>query len=173
MLGGQTLPVIRLLIMDVDGTMTDGKIHLSSSGEETKAFNAKDGFAIKVILQELDIVPVIITGRKSEIVAKRAEELGVAELYQGITNKLDIYESLKIKYKISDENIACIGDDYNDVPILLRAFHSACPKDASPHLHKICKYVTGKNGGEGAVQEFILELYKVVTGIEYCTGCVV
>lgn len=161
------MPDIKLLIMDVDGTMTDGKIYLSSSGEEIKVFNVKDGFAIKVLLPELDIVPVIITGRKSAIVDKRAKELDIEEVYQGVNNKLAIYEALKVKYNAADINIACIGDDYSDVPLLSQAVYTACPRDASEYLHNICSYVAGKNGGEGAVQEFILELYKVVRGYNY------
>src|SRR5690554_1100387 len=108
---------IRMLIMDVDGTLTDGKVYIGPSGEEFKAFNIQDGLGIKM-LKEKGIIPAIITGRNSKIVDARAKELGIDEVYQGIEDKLEIYNLLKGKYGIFDEEVAYVGDDLNDLPIM-------------------------------------------------------
>lgn len=150
---------IKLLIMDVDGTLTDGKIYISNSGEEMKAFNVKDGYAIKEILPKIGITPVIITGRKSRIVEIRAKELDIQEIHQGIKDKLKVYEKLKEKYAVENENIAYIGDDFNDFLLLKRSNYTACPQDAIKKVKEICDFISDRKGGEGAVHEFILELY--------------
>jgi 3-deoxy-D-manno-octulosonate 8-phosphate phosphatase (KDO 8-P phosphatase) len=158
---------IKLLMLDVDGTLTDGKIYISNSGEEIKAFNVKDGYAIKEILPKTGIVPVIITGRKSKIVEIRANELDIKEVYQGVKSKLQIYEDLKSKYNITDENIAYIGDDFNDLIILKRIKYSACPQDAVEKVKEVCNFIMDRKGGEGAVYEFIIKLFCLVKGNEF------
>lgn len=158
---------IKLLILDVDGTLTDGKIYISNSGEEIKAFNVKDGYAIKEILPQIGIVPVIITGRKSKIVEIRANELDIKEVYQGVKSKLQIYEELKSKYNITDKNIAYIGDDFNDLIILKRIKYSACPQDAVEKVKEVCNFIMDRRGGEGAVYEFIIKLFKLINCYEY------
>lgn len=158
---------IRLLIMDVDGTLTDGKIYISNSGEEMKSFNVKDGYAIKEILHVLNIIPVIITGRSSKIVETRANELNIKEVHQGISNKLEIYHHLKEKYKVTDEQIAFIGDDFNDLFLFNRCAFTACPSDATKTIKDISRLVLDKKGGEGAVQELILKIYENIMGKSY------
>jgi 3-deoxy-D-manno-octulosonate 8-phosphate phosphatase (KDO 8-P phosphatase) len=153
--------------MDVDGTLTDGKIYISNSGDEMKSFNIKDGYAIKEILPRLNIIPVIITGRKSKIVEIRAKELNIIEVYQGVENKLGILEYLKEKYKISDNEIAFIGDDFNDVDLFNRCYLTACPADATRAIKDISKIVLATKGGEGAVQEFILRIYEEIKNESY------
>lgn len=158
---------IELLIMDVDGTLTDGKIYISNSGEEMKAFNVKDGYAIKRILPQLAIIPAIITGRDSTIVRVRAGELNISEVYLEIEDKVKAYDNLKKKYNIKDENIACIGDDFTDIPIIKLAGCTACPQDAQSAVKDACDYVMMNKGGDGAVSEFILILYKQINGLEF------
>lgn len=160
---------IKLLILDVDGTLTDGKIYISNSGEEMKAFNVKDGYAIKEILPQIGIIPVIITGRKSKIVEIRAKELAIKEVYQGVKDKIQIYKELKSKYNITDENIAYIGDDFNDLVILKRIYYSACPQDAVEEVKEVCNFVMERKGGEGAVYEYIMILFQLIKGNEYYT----
>jgi len=155
---------VKMLIMDVDGTLTDGKLYISGSGEEMKAFNVKDGYAIKNILPSMGIIPVIITGRKSKIVEIRAKELGILEVHQGIVNKEETYFKLLDSYSCQDEDIAYMGDDINDIPILKRAGISACPWDASAAVKSVCSYVMSSKGGEGAVSEFISHLHEEITG---------
>jgi 3-deoxy-D-manno-octulosonate 8-phosphate phosphatase (KDO 8-P phosphatase) len=153
--------------MDVDGTLTDGKIYISNSGEEMKAFSVKDGYAIKEILPKLDIIPVIITGRKSKIVELRSTELGITEVYQGIGDKYEVYEMLKNKYEIQDENIIYIGDDFNDYVLLEKSGYAACPADAIDELKEICTYVASRKGGEGAVAEIILRLFEMKNNTKF------
>ncbi len=145
---------IRLLVMDVDGTLTDGKIYMSSTGELMKAFNIKDGFAI-ARLKEYQVEPVIITGRSSEIVRLRCEELKVRELYQGVENKSFKLRELCQKYSIELDNVAFIGDDLNDLPCIKICGFSACPADAAKEVRSQVDFICESRGGEGAVREFI------------------
>lgn len=114
---------IKLLVLDVDGTLTDGKIYMSATGELMKAFNIKDGYAL-AHLRDFGIDPVIITGRKSEIVTQRCKELNIQELYQGVSNKLFCLRKVCDKYNTSLSQVAYIGDDVND---LLCMHHCGLP----------------------------------------------
>ena len=154
---------IKMLIMDVDGTLTDGKIYVMDNMEGIKAFNIKDGYGIKNILPQYDIIPVIITGKKSKMLEKRAEELSITELYQGIDFKLYIYEMLKEKYSLNDKEIAFIGDDLNDLECMEHCGVKGCPSDAVTGIKSISNYVCEKAGGDGAVREFI----EYIIGINY------
>jgi 3-deoxy-D-manno-octulosonate 8-phosphate phosphatase (KDO 8-P phosphatase) len=145
---------IKLLLLDVDGVMTDGGIYLSNSGDEFKKFNIQDGYGITK-LRRTGIKLGIITGRISNIVTKRAEELGITEVHQNLENKLEAYEKIKAKWKLSDEEIAYIGDDEFDLPVLERVGFSAAPSDAVALVKKKVHFVCTRNGGNGAVREVI------------------
>jgi 3-deoxy-D-manno-octulosonate 8-phosphate phosphatase (KDO 8-P phosphatase) len=145
---------IKLLLLDVDGVMTDGGIYYSNSGDEMKKFNIQDGYGI-VKLQRTGIKVGIITGRISKIVARRAEELGIKEVYQNLDNKLEVYESIKKKLNLSDAEIAYIGDDEFDIPVLERVGFSAAPINAVAQVKKKIEYTCKHGGGEGAVREVI------------------
>lgn len=145
---------IKMLIMDVDGTLTDGKVYIGPRGEEFKAFNIKDGLGIK-LLKEKGVIPVIITGRNSKIVSVRANELGIEEVWQGVEDKLNTYHNLTEKYKINDQEVAFIGDDLNDLPLINKVGLSFSVADAVKAVREKADYVTKKNGGEGAVREAI------------------
>ena len=145
---------IKVLVMDVDGTLTDGKIHISDEGEVFKSFNVKDGYGI-ANLYKIDILPVIITGRKSKIVEYRAKELNIKEIYQGVHNKVDKLKYICEKYKISLKEVAYIGDDINDLECMKICGISACPNDAAEEVLDSVDYICEKKGGEGAVREFI------------------
>ena len=141
---------IKMLVMDVDGTLTDGKIYMGSDGEVFKAFDVKDGYAI-AHLHEVGIIPVIITGRKSKIVENRAKELNIKDVYQGVSDKVE-----KLKVVVKDkgvllEEVAYIGDDLNDLDCMGICGLSACPNDAIDkvilNVNYLCKY----SGGNGAV----------------------
>lgn len=144
--------------MDVDGTMTDGHIYISASGEIMKAFDVKDGYAIYHMLPKHGIVPVIITGRRSEIVATRARELKIAELHQGVSDKLAVLKEIAAKYGASPEEIAYIGDDLNDLDAMTYCGYTACPADAVDEVLQTVNYVCKQNGGRGAVREFVTHL---------------
>jgi 3-deoxy-D-manno-octulosonate 8-phosphate phosphatase (KDO 8-P phosphatase) len=146
---------IKLLVMDVDGTLTDGKIYMGQDGEIFKAFNVKDGYAIHNILPEHDILPAIITGRISQIVENRAKELGITLVYQGIKDKLALLKEITREKNIPMYSVAFIGDDINDLECMKNCGMKACPADAVPEIKAIADFVCAKNGGDGAVREFI------------------
>lgn len=145
---------IKMFIMDVDGTLTDGKVYIGPQGEIFKVFNIKDGLGIRLLIEK-GIIPVIITGRNSEIVTARARELGIEEVYQGAKDKLEIYRKLKKKYGVNDEEVAFIGDDLNDLPLINAAGLSFAVADAMQAVREKVDYVTAHKGGEGAVREAI------------------
>ena len=150
---------IKALVMDVDGTMTDGKIYMSASGEIMKAFDIKDGYMI-AHLSSYDIMPIIITGRKSKIVSNRCKELNITEVYQDIQNKLEcLIRILKI-YQIDLKEVAYIGDDLNDKECMEACGFSGCPANAVPEILQCVNYVCEKEGGNGAVREFIEQIIK-------------
>ena len=142
---------IKMLVMDVDGTLTDGKIYIGPQGEVMKAFNVKDGYAIKHILPEMGIIPVIITGRTSAIVEYRAKELDITELYQGVTDKLAQLKKVAEKYQLTKNQIAYIGDDVNDLECIKYCGFSACPNDAVAEVKNSSLFVCYTNGGNGVI----------------------
>lgn len=148
----EKLKNIKLLLLDVDGVMTDGGIIYDGNGLETKVFNVKDGHGIKM-LQRYGIEVGIITGRTSRVVEIRAAELGINIVYQGALKKLDSYQDVKLKTGLSDSQIAYVGDDVIDVPVMRRVAFSAAPADGLPEALGVADYVTSKGGGKGAVRE--------------------
>lgn len=152
----------KLFVMDVDGTLTDGKIHISAQGEAYKTFNIKDGYGIKHILPKIGLKPVIITGRKSDIVQRRAKELGVELLYQNVIDKLCVLKELAGDCGYKLDEIIYIGDDINDLQCLTNVGFSACPVDATAEVRDAVNYISTKKGGDGAVRELIDYLYRVM-----------
>ena len=146
---------IKLLVMDVDGTLTDGCIYMGPQGEAMKAFNCQDGHGIAQILPKLGITPVIITGRNSQIVANRAAELKISHLHQGIHDKLPLLQEIARELGAAREEVAYIGDDLNDMDCINWCGLTGCPADAVPEIRSAVDFVTGRNGGRGAVREFI------------------
>ena len=150
--------MIKYLILDVDGTLTDGKIYISSSGEAFKAFNIKDGLGLHDILKPTGIIPVVITGRESQIVLNRCKELGIEQVHQGVSDKLE-----KLKCVVGGmeflNTVAYMGDDINDISCMEAVCSSGgvvgCPADAVQKVRAIADYVAEHNGGEGAVRDFI------------------
>lgn len=156
---------IYFFVMDVDGTLTDGKLYISSSGELFKAFNVKDGYGIHHLLPEMGIKPVIITGRESSILVERCRELGIKMLFQGVTDKLMKLRQILAEQSSEDnipyslENVAFIGDDLPDLScikeIKFAGGLTGCPADSSDELLAQCDFISAHNGGEGAVRSFI------------------
>ncbi len=155
---------IELIVLDVDGTMTDSRITYSENGDEIKSFNVKDGLAI-ASWRKLGKQVAIITGRTSNIVARRAKELRIEYFYQGIHNKKEVLEELLEKLNFTMDNVAAIGDDLNDLKMLKAAKISFVPRDASAYVDKIANVVLHKKGGDGAVREMI-EYLIVKEGLE-------
>jgi len=150
---------IELIVLDVDGTMTDSRITYTESDSEIKAFNVKDGLAI-VSWMRLGKKAAIITGRESKIVERRAKELHIEHFYQGCDDKLTKLRELVEMLGISMENVAVIGDDLNDYQMLEAAQISFVPRDASQYVDKIASVILTQKGGSGAVREMIEYLIK-------------
>jgi len=150
---------IELIVLDVDGTMTDSHITYSEKGDEIKSFNVKDGLAI-ASWRKLGRQVAIITGRSSDIVARRAKELRIEHFYQGVDNKKEVLDDLLDKLDLKMENVAAIGDDLNDLIMLKAAKISFVPRDASAYVDKIATVILTKKGGDGAVREMIEYLIK-------------
>jgi len=148
----EKLKDIRLLLLDVDGVMTDGRIIYDGNGLETKCFNVKDGHGIKM-LQRYGIEIGIITGRTSVVVDIRARELGIELVYQGALKKLESYDDVKQKTGLTDNQIAYMGDDIVDIPVMRRVGFSAAPPDSLPEVLAVADYVSSCGGGRGAVRE--------------------
>jgi 3-deoxy-D-manno-octulosonate 8-phosphate phosphatase (KDO 8-P phosphatase) len=146
------LKKIKLLIMDVDGVMTDGRIIMDDEGRETKNFNVRDGHGIKV-LQRYGIKVALLTGRQSKVVMHRAKDLEIKDVYQKVFNKKEVFEKILRKYKISAHEAAFIGDDIIDIPVLKRVGFSVAVADALEIVKKSAVYVTKNRGGNGAVRE--------------------
>lgn len=152
----------KLLVMDVDGTLTDGKIYMGPDGEVFKAFDVKDGYAIKHMLPELGIKSAIITGRVSDIVKKRADELNVDFLFQGINNKNDCLNEIVELMNISLNQVIYIGDDVNDLECIkavnLAGGYSVCPQNAVKVIKENVKKVLQENGGDGCLRILVEEI---------------
>lgn len=148
--------MVKYLIMDVDGSLTDGKVYIGDSGEVMKAFSIKDGVAINYIIRPAGIVPVIITGRSSKIVEYRCKELEISECYQGVNDKL----SLIISHIGVSEFVNCayFGDDLPDLECMKRIKSEGgvvgCPCDAVQSIKALSDYICANKAGEGALREF-------------------
>ena len=145
---------IKMLLLDVDGVLTDGRIILDNQGNELKAFHVRDGHGIK-LAQRAGIVIGIITGRKAEVVNIRARELAIEEVHQGALDKIVVYESVLGRYGLSDEDVAFIGDDAIDAGILKRVGLSVAVADCDPSVKPFADMITKAAGGRGAVREVI------------------
>jgi 3-deoxy-D-manno-octulosonate 8-phosphate phosphatase (KDO 8-P phosphatase) len=151
--------MIELIVLDVDGCLTDGKIIYTEKGDEIKAFNVKDGLAIKS-WQRMGKEVAIITGRRSDIVRRRAEELGIKHLYQGVRDKGTKLAELVTELGIALENVAAIGDDLNDYHMLRSVGASFAPANASHYVQACVGTVLERDGGEAAVREMIELIVK-------------
>lgn len=145
---------IKFLLLDVDGILTDGKIIVDSYGNELKAFHIHDGHGIYVLKQS-GIEVGIISGRSSKAVEFRAKELNIKEVHQNARDKVKIYEEIKTRHGLADEDVAFMGDDLIDLSLLYRVGFSATAVDAVDEVKGVVDMVTEKRGGEGAVREVI------------------
>ena len=157
--------MIKFLVMDVDGTLTDGKVYMGNEGECFKAFDIRDGYAIKCLLPPHHIVPVIITARNSKIVENRCKELNILECHQNAMNKCEKLVSILSEYSAKDgvkynfSNVAYIGDEILDLQCMIPVKEAGglvgCPANAVKQVRAIADFVSAEKGGEGAVREFV------------------
>lgn len=146
------LSKIKLLLLDVDGVMTDGRIIYDNEGGETKAFDVKDGHGLKLI-QRAGIKVGIITGRQSKVVERRAAELGIEIVYQAAKVKLEPFQEILDTLSLSAEEVAYVGDDIVDLPVMRQVGFAATVADAVDDVKPFCTYVAKRCGGRGAVRE--------------------
>ncbi len=146
--------MIKLFATDVDGTLTDGKIYLSEKGDEYKAFSVKDGQGIK-LLQKAGVIVAIITNKTSKIVERRAADLGIIEVHQGINDKKECLLKIMKKLNLKPEEVAYAGDDITDLECMRLVKESLAPNDAMEINKKTATYVSAFDGGDGAVRDFI------------------
>lgn len=143
---------IRLLIMDVDGVLSDGRLFFTDQGEEIKAFSSRDGLGL-VAIQRYGIELAIITGRHSSLLEQRARQLGIKHLFQGQDNKIVAYKQLIDKLKLGDAQACYIGDDWNDLAVMSQVGLSATVADGEPEVRNRVDWISSRNGGRGAVRE--------------------
>jgi len=143
---------VKLLLLDVDGVMTDGRITIDNNGVESKSFHVRDGHGIK-LLQRAGVKVGIITGRDSKVVLHRAAELGIEIIYQGMKVKMEAFNRILEDEKLSANEVAYVGDDVVDLPVLRESGFSVAVADASHVITPHVDYVTKKCGGRGAVRE--------------------
>ncbi|HEV2332949.1 MAG TPA: HAD hydrolase family protein [Gammaproteobacteria bacterium] len=143
---------VRLVVFDVDGVFTDGRLYYGSAGEELKVFHVHDGQGVKRLLRH-GVAAAVISGRESAAVARRMQDLGIAHVFQGDEDKLPIYERLLKQLGLRAEETACVGDDLPDLPLLERAGLAVAVANAQMPVRAKAHYVTGATGGMGAVRE--------------------
>jgi 3-deoxy-D-manno-octulosonate 8-phosphate phosphatase (KDO 8-P phosphatase) len=143
---------VKLLILDVDGVLTDGRITMNERGEEIKSFNVKDGLGLKMLMSAgIDVV--IITGRKSMVVEHRAKELGIDEVWQGIKDKKALCKKIIREKRLKKKEVCCIGDDLPDLAMFMEAGLRIAVADGVEEVREEADFVTKKKGGDGAVRE--------------------
>jgi 3-deoxy-D-manno-octulosonate 8-phosphate phosphatase (KDO 8-P phosphatase) len=170
---------LRIVLLDVDGVMTDGGIIFIGSDLEAKRFDVHDGMGINM-LRAAGLMVGIVTSRTSEVVQRRAAELNIDELFQGVKDKPQVLPTLQEKYGIGPAQTAFVGDDLQDIPLLRRVGIPIAVQNAAPEVKGCCSYVTQAAGGRGAVREiaeWLLDLrgekekvFQSITGLEYVPG---
>jgi 3-deoxy-D-manno-octulosonate 8-phosphate phosphatase (KDO 8-P phosphatase) len=143
---------VKLLILDVDGVLTDGRIIMDHKGREIKAFNVRDGHGLR-LLMEAGIEVALLTGRSSPVVQKRADDLGITWVRQGVHDKVDAYQEIAREVGITDDEACFVGDDVIDIPLLKRVAIPIVVGDGAPEAKRCACYVTQSSGGKGAVRE--------------------
>jgi 3-deoxy-D-manno-octulosonate 8-phosphate phosphatase (KDO 8-P phosphatase) len=143
---------IALLILDVDGVLTDGRLYYTEQGETLKTFNTLDGHGIK-LLAKAQVKVALITGRESAMVARRAQELGIEQLHQGVHDKLAVADALLKQYSLAWPQVAVMGDDWPDLPLMTRAGLAAAPCNAHAEVKAHAHHLSALAGGQGAVRE--------------------
>ena len=156
---------IKLVIFDVDGVLTDGSLYFTDDGREMKKFNVKDGLGVSLLVQH-GIEVAVITGRSSVIVAERMKSLGVNHVYQGRMNKLETYDNLKLALQIDDAEVAYVGDDIIDLPIMTRCALAVAVADAHQKVLDVATVVVDKKGGDGAARA-VCDLIMDVQGVTH------
>lgn len=159
----QRAAAVRLLVLDVDGVLTDGRLYFGADGQEFKAFHIRDGLGIK-LLERAGVAVAVITGRRSAAVERRMRELGIAHLYQGVDDKLAVFADLLARLQFTAQQTAYVGDDLVDLPVMRQVGLAVAVGDADPFLCRHAHWQTTSPGGQGAVRE-VCELLLAAQGL--------
>ena len=154
----EQLKKIKMLVMDADGVLTDGRI-IFGGDFEISVFDVHDGFGI-TLAKQAGLITAIISSRESQSILQRAKQLGFNEICQGCQQKLVEYENLRAKYNLSDDEIACMGDDFSDIPMMQEAGFGIAVRNAREEVKEIADYTTSCMGGRGAVREVVESILK-------------
>jgi len=149
----------KLFIFDVDGVFTDGGMYYLDSGEAARKFNVRDGLGIR-LLQQTSLVPIVLSGKDTEIVKHRMKVLNIPHVYLGIRDKLSTVESILKEFDVTFKEVIFMGDDWNDVPVLEKVGCAITVPAASQEIKDVCAYVTENHGGSGAVREAVEWILK-------------
>ncbi|MFT6746234.1 MAG: 3-deoxy-D-manno-octulosonate 8-phosphate phosphatase (KDO 8-P phosphatase) [Glaciecola sp.] len=155
----QVLSQITTFIFDVDGVLTNGQVIVQENGAQTRSMNIKDGFALQLAVK-LGYKVVIISGGKSEAVKTRLQGLGIHDVYLGAADKADVFDEVKITYNLKNEEIAYMGDDIPDLPVMKDVALPCCPNDAAIEILELSKYISDKKGGEGCGRDIIEKVMR-------------
>ena len=159
---------VRLLVLDVDGVLTDGRLYYGARGETLKVFHVRDGLGLKLLIAA-GVTAAVITGRRSGMTARRCRELGVPHLLQGVEDKLAAFRRLRARLGVSSSECACVGDDLPDVPLMREVGLSFAVADAHPQARSAAHVITRLRGGKGAVREvcdYLLEARRHAAAIK-------
>lgn len=146
---------IKMVILDVDGTLTDGGVYIDANGVQSRKFNIRDGMGITLLQEKGITVGLISHSRSKAILEERARMLGITYVYSGKERKLDVFHRWMLELSLQGSEIAYVGDDVNDLEIMAESGLSVCPADAHFHVVRVADIVLQKKGGEGCVREFI------------------
>jgi 3-deoxy-D-manno-octulosonate 8-phosphate phosphatase (KDO 8-P phosphatase) len=150
---------VKLVIFDVDGVLTDGRIIISDSGEQVREFDAHDGAGMKYLLRA-GLKVAILSGRRSRLVELRCKELGITDIEQGALNKIEGYERITKRFRVKDEEVCFVGDDLPDLPVMWRVGYPVAVATARPEVRAAARYVTRAEGGRGAAREVVEKILK-------------
>ena len=156
----QIMNRINTFMLDVDGVLTDGTVHVTASGELLRSMNIRDGYAMKAAVESGYRV-CIISGGSNDGVRIRLENLGITDIFLGVSDKVETFEALCTKYKIAPETVLYLGDDLPDYHVMKRVGLPACPQDAAPEIKELSHYISHRNGGQGAVRDVIEQVMRV------------
>jgi len=160
----RTLEKIKLLVLDVDGTLTDGRLYYDAQGEAMKAFDVRDGHGLRLLQICGGVRLAALTGRSADLIRVRCRELGIEQIVERSRKKGEALAQLCAELNVPLDQTCFMGDDVNDLPALERAGLAACPSDAVPEVRELCGFVSSKEGGRGAVRELCEALLRATVG---------
>lgn len=162
--GARTLEKIKLLVLDVDGTLTDGRLYYGAQGELMKAFDVRDGHGLRLLQICGGVRLAALTGRRADLIRVRCHELGIEQIVERSRRKGEALAQLCRELNVPLDQTCFMGDDVNDLPALERAGLAACPSDAVPEVRALCGFVSSKEGGRGAVRELCEAILRATVG---------